>query len=80
MDRPKAVVTCHRVVSQHGHSLPAIGTMCRPAVGKAARAAAAQGAAAQAAAATNLRPAELVKGKDHIVARNEELLWNLIEL
>ena len=67
VDRPKAVVTCHRVVSQHGHSLPAIGTMCRPAVGKAAQAAAAT-------TTVNLRPAELVTGKDHIVARNEELL------
>ncbi len=25
VDGPKVVVICHRVVSQHGHSLPAVG-------------------------------------------------------
>ena len=72
MDRPKAVVTCHRVVSQHGHSLPAIEITCRPAVGKAAQVAAAEVAAAT--TTVDLRPAELITGKDHILKRNEELL------
>ena len=67
MDRPKAVVTCLRVLSQHGHSLPAIEITCRPAVGKAAQVAAAT-------TTVDLRPAELITGKDHIMKRNEELL------